>query len=264
MRSAIDYAISISVNQTQFRKALEKQGYIINLDPRLKYATIRSVIDAKNTRLYHLGEQYDRYGRFSRMRENDVWIAGEKYSNYIKNTKPQTIQPKKYILKGSLSKARKITGLKALYLHYCYLLGYIPKKHQPLSPEIKKAWRKIERYSQEVRLISKENLNSLADANNFINVSTQQIKLIENQRQYIYNKLRRCTGTDKRAELLSQRNDCTSALKVLRKNIRTANHIIEDNSEIKTNIKAEKNIQKQRYTVKNKENERYYDYYRLR
>lgn len=265
MRSAIDYAISISLNQAQFRKTLEKQGYIINLDPRLKYATIRSVNDTKNTRLYHLGEQYDRDGIFSRMRENDVWIAGEKYSNYIKNTKPQTIQPKKYTLKGSLSKTRKITGLKALYLHYCYLLGYIPKKHHPLSPEMKKACRKLDRYSQEVCLISKYKLNTLDDVNNFINASSEQIKLIENQRQHIYNKLRRCTNTDKRAELLSQRNDCTSALKVLRKNIRTANHIIEDNSKIKSNIKAEQKMQKQRYTAKNRKkakNDFYSEYYR--
>ena len=251
MRNAIDYAISISVNQAQFRKALEKQGYIINFDPRLKYATIRSVNDTKNTRLYHLGEQYDRDGIFSRMRENDVWIACEKYSYYIKNTKLKTIQPKKYILKGRLSNARKITSLKALYLHYCYLLGYIPKKHQPLSPEMKKAWRKIDRYSQEIRLISRYNLNTLDDVNNFINTSTEQIKIIESQRQQIYNKLRRCIDIDKRAELLSQRNNCTSELTVLRKNIRTAKHIIEDNSEIQTNIKAEQVIQKQRYVIKN-------------
>lgn len=253
MWNGIDYAISISVNQAQFRKALEKQGYVINLDPRLKYATIRSINDTKNTRLYHLGEQYDRDGIFNRMRENDVWIAGEKYSIYIKDTKAKTIQPKKCILKGSLSSARKITGLKALYLHYCYLLGYIPKKHQPLSPEMKKAWRKIDRYSQEIRLISKQNLNTIDDVNNFINTSSEQIKFIEKQRQQIYNKLRRCIDTDKRAELLSQRNNCTSELTVLRKNIRTANHIIADNPEIKSNIKAEQNIQKQRYTIKNKQ-----------
>ncbi len=250
MRNAIDYAISISVNQAQFRKALEKQGYIINLDPRLKYATIRSINDTKNTRLYHLGEQYDRDGIFSRMRENDVWIAGEEYSYYIKNTKQKTIQPKKYILKGSLSSTRKITGLKALYLHYCYLLGYIPKKHQPLSPEMKKAWRKIDRYSQEIRLISKQNLNTIDDVNNFINTSSEQIKLIEKQRQHIYNKLRRCTDTDKRAELLSQRNNCTSALNDLRKNIHTAKHIIADNPEIESNIKAEQNLQHQQFKVK--------------
>lgn len=130
MRNAIDYAVSISLNQAQFRKALEKQGYIINLDPRLKYANIRSVNDTKNTRLYHLGEQYDREGIFSRMRENDIWIASEKYSVYIKDTKPKTIQPKKYVFKSSFSKTKKITGLKALYLYYCYRLGYLLKKNQ--------------------------------------------------------------------------------------------------------------------------------------
>lgn len=197
------------------------------------------------------------------MRENDVWIVSEKYSTYIKNTKPQTIQPKKYILKGSLANTRKITGLKALYLYYCYLLGYIPKKYQPLSLEMKKAWRKIDRYSQEVRLISKQNLNTLDDVNDFINISTEQIKLIESQRQHIYNILRRCIDTDKRAELLSQRNNCTSELTVLRKNIRTANHIIADNPEIKSNIKAEHNIQKQRYAVKNMQKGKYYsNFYR--
>ena len=106
----------------------------------------------------------------------------------------------------------------------------------------------LDKYSQEVCLISKYKLNTLDDVNNFINASNEQIKIIENQRQHIYNKLRRCTDTNKRAELLTERNDCTSALQTLRKNIRTANHIIEDNPEIKSNIKAEKNIQQQRYT----------------
>ncbi len=130
---------------------------------------------------------------------------------------------------------------------------------------MKKAWRKIDRYSQEVCLISKYKLNTLDDVNHFINVSNDQIKLIEKQRQHIYNKLRRCTDTDKRTELLSQRNNCTSALQALHKDIRTSNHIIEDNSEINSNIKAEQNIQKQQFTVKNKQKikEKFYlDYYR--
>ena len=50
---------------------------------------------------------------------------------------------------------------------------------------MKRAWRKIDRYSQEVRLILKENLNTLDDVNYFINASNAQIKLIERQRQHI-------------------------------------------------------------------------------
>ena len=262
MRNAIDYAVSISLNQAQFRKALEKQGYIINLDPRLKYATIRSVNEIKNTRLYHLGEQYDRDGIFRRMRENDVWIASEKYSVYIKGTKQKTIQPKKYVLKGNLSNAKKITGLKALYLHYCYRLGYLPKKnqHKPLSPEMKQAWRKIDRISNQVRLISKHNLNNISDVENFISRNNEQIIIVKQRRDKIYNKLRRCKDTDKISSLKSDRDVCSDTLKRLRTDNRVAKSILNDIDEIKSNIESEINIQHQRFSpTKQKRRELEYD-----
>lgn len=262
MRNAIDYAVSISLNQAQFRKALEKQGYIINFDPRLKYATICSVNDTKNTRLYHLGEQYDRDGIFSRMRENDVWIASEKYSTYIKGTKPKTIQPKKYVFKGNFSKTKKITGLKVLYLHYCYRLGYLPKKnqHKPLSPEMKQAWRKIAKISNQIRLISKYNLNNISDVENFISRNNEQIIIVKQQRDKIYNKLRRCKNTDKISSLKSERDACSDTLKRLRTDNRVAKSILNDVDEIKSNIKSEMNIQHQRFSpTKQKRRELEYD-----
>ncbi|MCH5320186.1 MAG: relaxase/mobilization nuclease domain-containing protein [Eubacterium sp.] len=262
MRIAIDYAISISLNQAQFRKALEKQGYIINLDPRLKYATIRSVNDTKNTRLYHLGEQYDREGIFNRMRENDVWIASEKYSVYIQSTKPKTIQPKKYVFKSSFSKTKKITELKALYLYYCYRLGYLPKKNQrkPLSPEMKQAWRKIDKISNQVRLISKHNLNDIIDVENFISSNNKQIIIVKQQRDKIYNKLRRCKDTDKISSLKSDRDVCSDTLKRLRTDNRVAKSILNDIDEIKSNIESEINIQHQRFSpTKQKRRELEYD-----
>ena len=87
-------------------------------------------------------------------------------------------------------------------------------------------------------------MNTLDDVNNFINASSEQIKLIEDQRQHIYNKLRRCTDTDKRVKLLSQRNDCTSALNALCKDVRTVNHIIEDNPEIQYQSKTKYSVSK--------------------
>ena len=36
-------------------------------------------------------------------------------------------QVKVYRVKGSLKNARKIGGLRGLYLHYCYKLGILPK-----------------------------------------------------------------------------------------------------------------------------------------
>ena len=37
-------------------------------------------------------------------------------------------QPQRCRLHGDLKQARKVTGFRALYFHYCYLLGVFPKK----------------------------------------------------------------------------------------------------------------------------------------
>ena len=138
-----------------------------------------------------------------------------------------------------------------MYLHYCYRLGYLTKKkqHKPLSPEMKQAWRKIDKISNQVRLISKYALNNIDDVKPFIDNNKEQIVLLTNQRNKIYNILRRCKDTDKISNLKSERDVYTKQLTKLRKEIKTANTILNDVDEIKTNIKAETDIQHQRFAV---------------
>lgn len=64
------------------------------------------------------------------------------------------------------------------------------KQHKPLSPEMKQAWRKIDKLSNQVRLISKYALDNTDDVKQLIVDNQEQIKLIINQRNQIYNKLR--------------------------------------------------------------------------
>lgn len=151
-----------------------------------------------------------------------------------------------------------------MYLYYCYRLGYLPKKkpHKPLSPEMREAIRKLYRYAQQITLIYKEHLNTLDDVNVFISMSTEQIKMLDNERKHIYNKLRRCTEEDTKAELISKRNDYTAVIRRIRRDVKTAKSIIEDNPKIKQNIRAEQSTQQQRFAVKHKQKVRYYDYYR--
>ena len=94
-------------------------------------------------------------------------------------------QPKKIYLKGSLMDSRKITGLKAFYYLFATLLGLYPKQnpHKPLSPELKEAWLKIDRFSEEIRLVHKENLNDLGEVNVFITSVQAEITSTENERQ---------------------------------------------------------------------------------
>ena len=42
----------------------------------------------------------------------------------------ETPEPKRCRLSGDLKQARKVTGFRALYFHYCYLLGVFPQKQK--------------------------------------------------------------------------------------------------------------------------------------
>jgi len=264
MRQAIDEAICMSSHPKDFIWAMKQKGYIVDINPYHKCATIRSVNAKKNTRLYRLGENYGRENILERIKENDIGIAYSKLKTFSYQNKQKPIRVKSYSLVGSLMQTRKITGLRALYFYYCYLLGYLPRKkpHKPLSPEMRQAYKKLDRYSKGINLICREKLDSLEDVQNFIDTSREQISLLENARQHIYNKLRRCTDPDVKSELLLKRDSYTSALNLLRKDVRTANNILIDNKEIKENIKAEKSIQQQKFIVKNKQRQRYKNYER--
>lgn len=261
MREAIDFALSICATQKDFYRVMKRQGYIVNFNPDLKYATIRSVNDKRNTRLYRLGEEYDREHIFQRLRTNTIWETNQKYNSFLKSTRTNCIVPKKVRFNGSFATTKKVTGLKALYLRYCYMLGYLPKnkQHKPLSPEMREAWRKIDRYSKEIQLISSKALNSLSDVNEFVSVTKKQIVTLEKARQHIYNKLRRCDDPNERAELLLKRDDYTAVLTALRKDVRVANYILDDNDEIKNNMKAEKTIQQERFEIRQRTRHRYDD-----
>lgn len=82
---------------------------------------------------------------------------------------------------------------------------------------------------------------------------------LEKARQHIYNKLRRCDYPIERAELLSKRDDYTTVLTALRKDVRVANYILDDNDEIKNNMKAEKTIQQERFEIRQRTRHRYDD-----
>lgn len=121
MREAIYKALTMSTNPKTFTYVMKQLGYVIDLNPYHKYATIRSVNSKKATRLYRLGEAYDRDAIYDRMRDSLKNNSQEAYRLYYEFTEKKslgvTIQ-KAHFVKGNLKTAKKITGLKALYFRY--------------------------------------------------------------------------------------------------------------------------------------------------
>ena len=244
MRKAIDETIQICVNYTQFKKAMYKKGYIINDNQNRKYATIRSINDKKVTRMYHLGDNYIPENIAHRVRQNHCYVQNKYY--YFIKTKTNK-KYKRCKLKGKVNNIKKIKGLEALFLLLYHLLGMIPNQNtkKPLSPEMKQEVRKMQRYSNEIRLIAKEKLQTIDDVKLYISQTEKNIAKIIDIRQKYRNKLRNCTDDELIKQCKSKRDECTTILKDYRNSLKVANQIIEDNPKIKEVIRIEKQMRKE-------------------
>jgi hypothetical protein len=83
-----------------------------------------------------LGEGYTEQDIFERLKNNAIYMRATKYVPYQRREKPK--------------------GLRALYLHYCYLLGELPKT-KPNNREayvaIKEDIKRARMYSEEAKLL---------------------------------------------------------------------------------------------------------------
>ena len=159
MREALDEALGICLEHRDLQLALRDRGYVLTCDPNRKYATIRSISGGKPVRLYRLGQEYDLPGIEARLAENrrSFWRGG--FAIYHR---PERTRSKRrhFSLKGSIRALHGKGGLFSLYLHYCYVLGILPKNstRRPLSPELREECRRLNMYNRQIRLLAREKL----------------------------------------------------------------------------------------------------------
>ena len=227
------------INYGQFKKIMLKKGYIINDDYNRKYPTIRSINDKQAVRMYHLGEQYLPKNIANKVELNPYYYQN-RYMEFI-YTKKKKPKYKVCKYKGKFKDISKMSGIDVLFLLLFHLLGLLPKRenYQPLSPEMKQEVRKMELYSNEIRLIVSEKLKTTEDVKCYISQTKKDIEDITNVRQKYRNKLRNCKDDKLIKEYKEKRNECTTILNKHRKNLKIANYIIEDTTKVKEVIKIE-------------------------
>lgn len=240
MREDIDAAIRQSMTRKQFGAALRAMGYQLNFDPNRKYHTIKMPDAPHPTRLATLGENYTEDAIDRRILEN------QHAQRPIMQIQPQI---RRFTLIGSFEKkTKKITGFRALYLHYCYLLGVIPKdkpRWEPLHPRLKMELMKVRQYSEQLRFLAQYKIDTDDQLNNFISEAETKIQSLTSERTGIYNKLRRCTEPDKITELKFVRDGISKQIGNYRKELKIAKSLFKNTDKIRKNIRLEKELQKQ-------------------
>lgn len=231
--------MEMCINYGQFKKIMLKKGYIINDEYSRKYPTIRSINDKKAVRMYHLGEEYLPKNIANKVEHNPYYYQ-DRYMEFI-HPKKKKQRFKVYKFKGIFKDISKMSGIDVLFILLFHLLGLIPKRenYKPLSPKMKQEVRKMERYSNEIRLIVREKLKITENVKSYITQTEKDIDSVTDLRQKYRNKLRNCKDDNLIEEYKEKQNECTTMLNKYRKNLKIANWILEDTPKVKEVIKIE-------------------------
>lgn len=146
----VDTALRQSMTERQFFHALQGMGYEVKVGADI---SVRPKGKERFFRLgRNLGENYTSTGIRRRLLEQSR--PERKYHP----------QPRKMKFHGQMKPVRKATGFRALYYHYCYLLGIFPRNKRRLPRRVPPALREEllrgERFSQEVRLLSRYKIDT--------------------------------------------------------------------------------------------------------
>jgi len=241
IRSDIDSAISQSMTDKQFYRLLRQWGYAINDDPNRKYATIRPPGQGHNIRFKTLGEAYTQQAIINR-------ILGNRYPVI---PPPKKAQARQVQLHGNFRACRKYTGFYALYLHYCYLLGAIPKRREnpqrPLSPELRAAVRQMRKISAETRLLCRHRIETKEQLTTFMDSRKQDLGALERERGRVYNRMKSAKTPDKMRELKTERDELSGEIKAIRKELYYAHDIMTRSQGIRRRLRVEQELRARQF-----------------
>lgn len=249
MRAALNEALTMSASWLELSTVLRRMGYVFECTPYSKYATIRSIHSRKRMRTFRLGEEYSKEGLMKTLTQNQRDLSvRERYYSFLKpysreyaraNPPAEQYYRKRDFYRRSLT----VTGYLSFFRCVAIVLGLEPlygnSYQKPLSAECREACRKLERYSEEIRLACREQFDTAEDIQGFIEKTTADMDTVAAARQKIRNRQRNCHDPAEKEELKKKCADYTAALALLRKEKKTACNILEDNPKLRELLKCE-------------------------
>ena len=231
-RQAVDEAVSKSFTLKDFDRIMAEMGYRVSFDPNRKYWTVIGKNWKRPKRLYKLGEEYTNERIMERITENSYAV---KFSRFAEPKRTVRV----FRVKGSLKGAKKIGGLRGLYLHYCYKLGILPKNKKPNYARfhylLKDDLMKMEAISQETRLLCRNRIDTVEQLLSYKgSLETEKADLLQ-KRKELYSISRKTGGEEKEA-IRSQLSDLSKRLSVIRKEVRLCEGIEARNAALKEKL----------------------------
>lgn len=235
IRADIDEAIRQAMTERQFFDALRKKGYAVKVG---KDISVRPPGKERFVRLMrNFGEDYSLDSIRRRI------LSQRRPERRTTEQKPEILRVR---LIGNLKTARKLTGFRALYVHYCYLLGIFPKNRPQQSRKrmhflLREDLLKLDAITAETRLLIGHRIDTAEQLFSYRDNVSGKITVLTKERQQLY-KLQRTAAVksdpEKAAEIKAQIAALSKELATLRKEVVLCNSIAVRSGVIQEKIKA--------------------------
>ena len=239
VKADVDEAIRLSVTESQFFKNLRAMGYGIKTTP-------------KDISVLPPGKQENERFRLRRRLGTDYTLAAinrrilQNRFPVFPATKPPPAT-KQYKLVGGFKTVKKLTGFRALYFHYLYLLGKLPKRRQQaVNPiQIYFLYRedliKLEKFSNEIKLLCRNRIDTSEQLFSYREGLTAEIAGLTDQRKHLRYKARSIRDGDALAVIKSEISDMSQRLGTLRKEVGLCDGIAVHTAEMKAKMRRRRN-----------------------
>ena len=230
----VDTALRQSMTERQFFYALQKMGYEVKVGADI---SVRPQGKERFFRLgRNLGEDYTPTGIRRRLLEQShpEWEYHP--------------QPRKMKFHGQMKPARKATGFRALYYHYCYLLRIFPRNKRRLPrrapPALREELLRGERFSQEVRLLSRHKIDTVEQ----LEAHQGKVKAVLDERIFqraaLYRQFRTVavqSDPERKDRVKQEISTLTGQIKKLRKEIALCQDIAHRSGKMREQLQAVQN-----------------------
>ena len=234
IRKEIDEIIRQSMTERQFFDNLHKRGYEVKIG---KDISVRPPGKPRFVRLErNFGENYSLAGIRRRI------LAQQRPERPLPEPKQRV---RRAVLRGSLKSARKITGFRALYFHYCYLLGIFPK-NRPVSNKrlhflLREDLAKLDAITEETRLLVGHRIDTDEQLFSYKQSLEQKIETLITQRKALYREQRTVavkSNPVRLSEVKAEISSISKELAGLRREVRLCDDIAVRSGVMREKIKA--------------------------
>lgn len=224
LRRDINEALSMTASYAAFCRYLEGLGYHFTRDCNGNHPALIAPGWQRAVRLDRLGEKYTPDSIRARLIDNQR--LPELYVTHYPAKRRTPLME----LEREMKRLGRMSGIELMFelfvtlLKLCIGVNLSKNKPVPLSPQLREEVRKLDQYDEDTRLLCKYHIGTAEELSAFREETIQTIHALVQERNGIYNKIRRATEPEK-TQLKEQAKAISQQIAPLRKELKCSDRI---------------------------------------